>query len=175
MICSHKHRFYLATTRFNIETWKQNENYRLHNNIEGCIYGTPMKISQTIPNDSYMFILEMMNLPKSHENAPGKIMGIGYIKNTLNYRTKHKIYSDNNYNRYNYTSIYRISRELMEEEDESMLELLESMVFRGYSHLKRGQGITCVPKKKLENIALRNTIKKYIFDLFIKYHVYSVK
>ena len=61
---------------------------------------------------------------------------------------------------------------VMEEEDESMLELLEFMVFRGYGHLKRGQGITCIPKKKLENVALRNTIKKYIFDLFMKYYVY---
>ena len=169
MLCTHKHRFYLATTRFNRETWKQNETYRERKNIDGCIYGTPMKIARTIPLESYMFIIEMMNLPKSHPDAPGKIMGIGYIKNVVYTRKRHKIYNDNNYNRYHYTSELRIGREVMKEEDESMLELLETMVFRGYSHLKRGQGITCVPNKKLENRELRKTIKKYIFGLFLKH------
>lgn len=170
MLCSHKHRFYLATTRFNRETWKQNESYRHDIGHRGCMYGTPLKIASRIPNESFMFILEMMNLPKNHKEGPGKIMGIGYLKNRIYYREKHNIYKDRNYNRYNYNSPYRINREQMKEFDPDMFAILEEMVFCGYSHLKRGQGITCVPAKKLEDKELRLRIKKYIFDLFMKYY-----
>jgi len=168
MLCRKKHTFYLATTRFNTETWIQNETYREKHNIDGCIYGTPIRIAQKIPIDSYMFILEMKNLPKSNKDSPGKIMGIGYIKNHVKYNEKNRIYTDRNYNRYCYRSDYRIDRSELKEENKEMLELLESLVFRGYSHLKRGQGITCVPQKKLNNPKLRIKIKKFIMELFMK-------
>ena len=71
MLCKRKHIFYLATTRFNSETWIQNETYRKKYNMEGCIYGTPIRIARKIPVDSYMFILEMKNLPKSHKLSLG--------------------------------------------------------------------------------------------------------
>ena len=52
MLCRRKHTFYLATTRFNNETWNQNETYRKKYNIKGCIYGTPIRIARKIPIDS---------------------------------------------------------------------------------------------------------------------------
>ena len=110
----------------------------------------------------------MKNLPKSHKDAPGKIMGIGYIKNHVKYNEKNRIYTDRNYNRYCYRSDYRIDRYELKQENKEMLELLETLVFRGYSHLKRGQGITCVPQKKLNNPKLRTKIKKFIMELFMK-------
>ena len=171
MLCRNKHTFYLATTRFNSETWKQNENYRIKHKLNGCVYGTPIRLARKIPQDSYMFILEMKNLPKSHKDAPGKIMGIGYIKNHIKYCKNKNIYKDRNYNRYCYRSKYRISRAKLKEENVDMLHLLETLVFRGYSHLKRGQGITCVPQKKLNNPKLRNKLKKFIMELFMKIFV----
>lgn len=168
MLCRKEHTFYLATTRFNPETWQQNETYREKHALDGCLYGTPIRIARRIPIDSYMFILEMKNLPRNHKDSPGRIMGIGYIKNHVDYRVKHSIYKDRNYNRYCYKSDYRIDRCDLLAENKEMLEMLETLVFRGYSHLKRGQGITCVPEKKLSNKKLRIKIKKFIMNLFMK-------
>ena len=86
MITSRTHIFYVATTRFNSTTWKENESYRDKCSFDGCLYGTPLRIAQPIPPDSIMFILEMLNIQKGHPHAPGKIMGIGLIRNRPNYR-----------------------------------------------------------------------------------------
>ena len=67
-------RHFLLTSRFNNATWQENQQYRsLHGNIK-CIYCSPSLISQTIPTESIMFILEM-------NNDTNRIMGIGMTRN----------------------------------------------------------------------------------------------
>jgi hypothetical protein len=68
--------YYLATTRFNKDTLEQNIMWREKNEWKGCIYGIPMKMSETIPYGSTVFILEM-------NNDINKIVGIGLIKNNV--------------------------------------------------------------------------------------------
>ena len=38
----------IATTRFNNETWEQNQTWRRRNEWDGCIYGSPMEMKEDI-------------------------------------------------------------------------------------------------------------------------------
>jgi hypothetical protein len=150
--------YYLATTRFNTYTLEQNIKWRDKNNWTGCIYGIPMKMSETIPYGSTVFILEM-------NNDINKIVGIGLIKNNV-YQDKHyKIYKWGNYNRYVYKSKYRIDRNSITEKEEKIINILDILLFKGSRHLKRGQGITSIPKWISENKHF--DFKKYIYNMFV--------
>ena len=149
--------FYITTTRFNNTTFKQNERYRLNHNIEGCIYAVPNEMPNYIPIKSKVFVLEM-------NNDKNKIMGIGYLYNRP-YIRKHKIYQDMNYNRYSYVGKHRVDRHDMTETQIQKLSLLEEMVFKGKGHLKRGQGITSVPQKKI--CQHKEFIIKFMIELFV--------
>ena len=54
---------FVATTRFNSETYHENRNWRHTKDYNGCIYGTPMKMSENIPICANTFIIEMNKLP----------------------------------------------------------------------------------------------------------------
>ena len=166
MITTQTHVYYVATTRFNSTTWNENKSYRAKYNFGGCLYGTPKQIAQTIPTDAILFILEMLNMPSvGQKKGNGKIMGIGVIRNRPNYSKYRSIYKDHNYNRYTYIGKYRKDRTTMTPEQIDYLYTLEKMVFHGYDHLKRGQGITCIPKKKI--IGKQRKLLKYLGRLFM--------
>ena len=130
--------FTLATTRFNNDTWNENCEYRDKNNIKGCIYGAPKQIKDEITLHVPMFVLEM-------NNDENKIMGIGLIRNAIVIGKKHSIYKDSFYNRYTYKGKYRIDCSELLLKESKIIFVLESLIFKGYHHLKRGQGITVVP------------------------------
>ena len=94
---------YITTTRFNSDTYKENRTWRKKHNIEGCIYGTPIKMSPLIPLHANTFIIEM-------NNSNNKINGIGFLLNRPYLKEQIKIYKDNNYNRYIYRGMFRIYR-----------------------------------------------------------------
>ena len=149
----------IATTRFTNITLCENRFWRERNQHNGCIYGCPVKISYNIDPDMILFVLEM-------NNTTNKIVGIGVIQpvSCEGYRKsggqdksnsmamtktmrRVPIYGDNNYNRFVYSSKYRIDIEA----DFIPLSLyrkiliLERMVFYGKGHCKRGQGIQLMP------------------------------
>lgn len=130
---------FIATTRFNEKTWQENSLWRERNEHSGCIYNLSKQINENIPIDSVLFILEM-------NNTKNKIMGIGVIKNRCdpNY---HFIYADQMYNRYTYKSNYRIDRSQLTENEKLTIQRIEYFIFKGYKHLKRGQGITLLPSQ----------------------------
>ena len=68
--------FYLATTRFNTKTWNENCQWREKHQWNGCVYGSPVRISDKYIPNSKMFVLEM-------HNDKNKIQGIGLIKNSI--------------------------------------------------------------------------------------------
>ena len=51
----------LGCTRFNRNTWQENEEWRKSNHYEGCIYGTPREMKPSIPISSTIFVFEMHN------------------------------------------------------------------------------------------------------------------
>lgn len=153
----------IAVTRFNNKTWEENCKYRDKHDMKGCCYGTPVLLQVDIPIGALLYILEM-------NNDKNKIMGVGLIRNHNRADKRYCIYSDGNYNRYNYRSDYRIDRAEFKESNNSLLELFELLVFKGYTHLKRGQGIQLVKKKKykeIENKYSKEKILSMVKDLFI--------
>ena len=128
----------LGTTRFNTDTWSQNIAYRSRTQHRGCIYGTPKQIKDDITLHLPIFILEM-------HNEKNKIMGIGLIRNAIVIGKRHNIYKDQFYNRYTYMGNYRIDRSQLDTDEKNIIKILEMLIFKGKSHLKRGQGITIVP------------------------------
>ena len=136
----------LFATRFNDETFKENKAWRLKNNYQGCIYNSPVTIGINIYPDTQLFILEM-------NNSKNKIEAIGVIKNRLIFDNtyNYKIYNDNNYNRYIYKGKYRIDRSDLSRQEEKILNILDILVFKGSTHIKRGQGITVLPDWIIKN------------------------
>lgn len=142
-------RYYITTTRFNENTYKQNQEYKSKAKLLGVAYGTPMLIAKTILHGCKCIVIEMLNYGKNHHHYPGKIMGISIIKNTITDR-RFKIYKDQNYNRYTYIGNIYLPRYILERYHGALLESLENTVFRGKGHLKRAQGITKVPESFMQ-------------------------
>lgn len=124
-------------TRFNNNTWEENVRWRARNDHSGCIYNSPVYIKDTIPLLTNIYVIEM-------NNDENKIMGIGKIINKVYTDKNYRIYEERNYNRYTYRGKTRIDRKDLDIESESFLQL-EKRLFKGKSHVKRGQGITKVP------------------------------
>lgn len=152
--------FYITTTRFNNKTYIENANFRKKFNFSGCIYNVPREMPNYIPLYSKVFVIEM-------NNDKDIIMGIGYLYNKL-YRKKYlKIYQDMNYNRYSYVGKHRIDRNNMNKEQLNKLKIIEELIFKGKSHLKRGQGITSVNQDKIDKY------RKFIFNLMVDLFIYN--
>jgi len=154
----------VAVTRFNNKTWQENLHYREKNELTGCCYGTPVLLQEDIPIGAIVYVLEM-------NNETNKIMGIGLIRNHNRGDKRYCIYSDGNYNRYNYSSDYRIDRTELKNNKE-FLKRMELLVFKGYTHMKRGHGIQLVTDKKFkELIYSKSEVLNIVRDLFLnKFH-----
>jgi hypothetical protein len=124
------------TTRFTDETLKENLNYRMMHQIP-CIYNLAVPISETHPYKN-IYVLEM-------NNSQNKIIGIGIINKKI--YPREKVYSDPSYNRYTYLGKKYISRESI---PEWMIHELESKLFYGRGHMKRGKSMTKFPDKWLK-------------------------
>jgi hypothetical protein len=137
----------ICVTRFTDTTYSENRSWINKNgDAKGCIYGTPVKIKESILPDTTLLVIEMNNTKNSIE-------GIGIIKNNLTPENKkhYKIYSDNNYNRFIYKSHFRIDKNDFTTNEKQMLNLLEHFLFKTPYHCKRGQGIQKIPLKIVNN------------------------
>ena len=66
----------ICVTRFDTKTYNENKIYKDKYNITGCIYGSPIKISEKILPDTEILVLEM-------NNSKNIVEGIGVIKNNI--------------------------------------------------------------------------------------------
>jgi hypothetical protein len=150
-----------VTTRYNNETWQANYENRIRRK-KSCIYCSPVELSPKIHYNTPVFVIEM-------NNSINKIEGIGLIKN--NYETTYyKIQKDGNYNRYVYIGNFHLNRDIIENYNPMLVLILEKILFKGYTHSKRGTGMTCIPEKVLNmDICEGINVKKEIKELFI-YH-----
>ena len=130
----------VVVTRFNQERYDQNKRWRDKNKVKGCIYGSPVVISPTIPINCKLFVIEM-------NNEANKIEGIGYIRKPEYALCSKPIYKQGNYNRYVYVGDYRINiDEIEDKNDRIVMEVLERLLFKGSRHSKRGHGLSSLPK-----------------------------
>ena len=151
----------IVSTRFTNSTLNENLNYRLKYNYKGCIYGLPQEMSPKIIYDSIVFVIEM-------NNDTNNIEGIGLIKNRPILDKYHKIYNDGNYNRYIYKSDYHINRDILLQYNEKLVKIFDYILFKGYTHLKRGSGFTTISEKLLHHeMCEKLNIKKEVRNVFI--------
>lgn len=114
--------------------------YRLKHG-EPVLYGPSFKICEKYPINALIFVIEM-------NNEKNKIEGIGLIKNMLVLHKRYKIYENGDYNRYIYRGQYWLGREQLGEE---ISEILDTVLFKGKSHMKRRTGITVLGDKIFKN------------------------
>ena len=154
--------FTIVTGRYNNDTWEASVRYRNRKNL-ACIYAPPYKLAENIDINSAVFVIEM-------NNSINEIMGIGLIKNKLVTDKVYKVQEDTNCNRYIYIGEYHISREILENYNPFLVYVLDEILFKGYTHSKRGSGLTKIPEKVLNLDVCENIdIKKEIKNIFV-YH-----
>jgi hypothetical protein len=152
----------VVTSRFNNQTLDTNHAYRLKKGFS-CMYCSPLELSPKIPYYTPVFVIEM-------NNSTNKIEGIGFIKNTPETTKYYKVHEDGNNNRFTYIGKYFMSRELIDEYNSLLVYILEEILFKGYTHSKRGIGLTLIPEKVIKSeICQEIDVKREIKRLFI-YH-----
>ena len=139
----------IVTSRFNNDTWSESCKYRQQqqqqqhqNQPSQCIYGAPLRMTEKIPLNSLVFVVEM-------NNSTNKIEGVGLIRNMIQTDKYHKVYEVNNYNRYIYKGEHHIMREQLIQQNPRLVECLDHVLFKEKTHLKRGSGFTLIPEKLL--------------------------
>lgn len=151
------------TTRFNNETWEENQKYRMKTSTP-CMYGSTQEMSPKIIHNSIVFMIEM-------NNSKNQIEGIGLIRNNPLLDKYYKIYETGNFNRYIYKSNYHIDRETLMRYNEKIVKALDYVLFKEKTHQKRGDGHTKVSEKLLKHkmcdgIDIKKEIKCIFIDIF---------
>ena len=163
---------HICVTRFDNKTFEENKNWKQKNNEIGCIYGSPIKISDKILPYEKILVLEM-------NNSINKIAGIGIINNELvikDIKKKYRIYSDNNYNRYIYKSDLYINMYNLSTKDKKIINDLEYLLFKTSKHCKRGHGIQTIPNNIVNhNFNFIKFLTKLYEKKFIKINNIKIK
>ena len=154
----------IVTSRFNNETRDTNYAYRKKHGL-ACMYCTPLELSPSISYNTPVFVIEM-------NNFTNKIEGIGLIKNSPETKKYYKVHVDGNTNRYTYIGKYFIERDTIEDYNPRLVYTLEEILFKGYTHSKRGAGMTKIPKRflQLDDNKEAIDIKKEIRQVFIRHY-----
>lgn len=151
--------FWLITTRFNEITWNENKVFRERNKI-ACIYGISQTITEKIPINSLIIVIEM-------NNDKNCIEGMGLIRNKPE-DSRYKIYENYNWNRFCYIGKYYINREAIIRENPLIVELLDHLLFKGKTHMKRGIGMTLLTDKVKQYIPMDYPLEREVRQLFLR-------
>lgn len=133
---------YIGTTRYNTKTFDEKTKWLERKGWKGCVYGLNKKLPKTLPDYEWCYVVEMIN-------DKNEIGGIGYIKNEYCPNNRSRIYDEEHYNMYVYKGTKFILREELLKKNEKMVKYLEAILFTGYTHMKRGIGITLLPYNKI--------------------------
>jgi len=138
---------------------RENLNWKEKKNFKGCIYSTPQKGLRHIKNNETVLIFEA----NMDEN---RIEGMGIIQKKEPIFCKHKIYNNNNNNRYCYKGENHFEIQEIINIDKELIEKIEKMIFTGYWHMKRINSISLITKRIIEiNKTKRNN--NINFDKFV--------
>lgn len=149
----------LMITCFTNKTLDENKTYRQKHNMTGCVYGSPLLVSQYIEFNKNLMILEM-------NNDQNRIMGIGLVKNNGIYK-KCKIYNENNYNRFIYSGVYYIDRADLSDEEETIMKIFDILCFKGNRHMKRVIGIKSFPPDVLYRCSKILDLVDFVRNMFL--------
>jgi hypothetical protein len=155
----------VVSTRFNNETYQENKEYKVKKNmgIYACIYCAPQPMSPKIIPESLVFVIEM-------NNTLNQVEGIGLIQN-IPLINSYNVYDMRNFNRYIYKGNYRINRDELLEKNEKIMLILDYILFKEKTHMKRGSGFTRVTEKlwnhpKCEKIDIPLWIRRVFLEKF---------
>lgn len=156
------HTIHVATTRFNNQTVAENRQYRTHHQLQ-AIYGSHVKITERCPVGTPLFVIEM-------NNDKNEIEGIGFIYNRLALDRRYAIYANDQYNQYVYRGRFWLNRESILQFNAEWVRLIESMLFKGRSHVKRQGGISLLTAKLLQTKSIdMETLRDYLVQMFRHY------
>jgi hypothetical protein len=93
--------------------------------------------------ESIVFVVEM-------NNDTNRILGIGMIRNKPQLDKYYNVYEEGNFNRYVYQSEYHLTRDQVQRSNPSLVEALETILFKGKTHSKRGAGFSLIPMKLIK-------------------------
>lgn len=158
---------HIACTRFNNLTYDENMSYR-QKNKEIVIYGSALKIRCIYDIGCKIYVAEM-------NNETDKIEGIGLINNNLVCDRRHKIYDNNEHNRYIYRGKHWISRSQIEAYEPEINEIFDIILFKGKSNLKRRIGITMITEKLFTNWNFEMTILKQMVKRCFRYYYDNIE
>jgi len=158
----------LLTTRFNNETWNENEEYRSKKFKESfshmCLYPVPQKMAYWVCPNNICFIVEM-------NNSSNKIEGIGIIRNKIETDYYYHVYKECTFNRYVYKGKYRLSREQLINYNSDIVHILDNILFKGKTHLKRGIGFTAITDKLQRNpVCSEHNLSEEIKQIFLQHY-----
>jgi len=151
---------FLMTSRFNTQTRMENQRFREHSWAKGCLYCAPMEISQAVPFQAKMLVLEM-------DNDTNQIFAIGMCANRA-FTQKYSVYQTAPYNRYNYVGKTRIPRSDFNPLEEAVFKALDQLCFYGNDHMKRGNGLKAFPIKLLINCRPVLDMLEFLENMFVR-------
>ena len=101
-------------------------------------------------------------------NEANRVEGIGLLANRVVCDKKYTIYEWGNYNRFVYKGRYRIDRRDMTDAEVHLIEKIERVLFWGLGHLKRGHGMTRLPRKTMArtDLNITSSINKMFTDRY---------
>ena len=103
----------------------------------------------------------------NNEKKINQILGIGLIKNRPFDRYMTSLYNEKNYTRYVYRGELHIDRDFMITHKPKLVEVLEVILFKGKTHLKRGYAFSALTDKFLKDErCIGLDIRAEIADLF---------
>jgi len=143
-------KFGCATTRFTDDTWKENCLWRKKNN-QACIYNSSSPMAASLNNLPYIYVIEM-------NNDINSIEGVGLVLNNNCCNKYYKVYDDPLYNIFTYKSNCRMDISDFTEpcEIQKINTVLNKILFKGYTHFKRGSGFTLLPNKVIFKTSIKN-------------------
>lgn len=176
--------FDILSTRFSTHTYlelyryKGNHQAKYQNNSLYCV--KTIMAREIIKMNKYLFVLEM-------NNTINKIMGIGMIRSNLSKEQNLNIYSDLEFNKYVYRSLYHVQlieptiinsysvsslnkkkniNIYCENIPTEFIDLMEDEIipkcFFGKGHIKRGGGFTRFPMRFQQPELLEKLLKLFI-------------
>ena len=154
----------IVTTRFTNDTLDENIRYRTTQNHAGCVYGSPQPLTAKIEPRQLLYVIEM-------NNSVNKVNGVWLIRNQF-VTTQHlSVYNTGNFNRYVFVGKYRLERHDL---PQHLLEMLDEILFKGKTHMKRGAGFTSIPDRLLRterwsDVDLSGEITKLFTDKYANY------
>jgi hypothetical protein len=133
---------------------RQNHNWRDSKNIEGCVYVNPNRGLRHINQNEWVYVFES-------NMETNSIEGMGIIKKINPKINEFKIYKERNRNRYGYEGKYYLNKDILNDIDNNFIKKIETLIFTGYWHMKRGQGLSTITNRivKINKDIRRNDIE----------------